>query len=164
MAISRKPLDPDTALVRLETLCADSEQCTANLLAKLRRWGVSASDASEIVDSLVDRRFVDDRRFAMAYARDKMRFGRWGRAKIRVGLYAKRIPAPLIDEALEALDDDLYSKVCLATLRSRVRSASLPGDYDGRTRLYRFGLQRGFEPALLSELIRSRKPWLEETD
>lgn len=157
-----KPVSPEMAMTRLEALCAASEQCSSDLLKKMNTWQIPADEAMKILDSLISRRFVDDDRFARAYARDKMRFSHWGHYKIRMGLAAKRISRHMIDDALNALDNDEYRSMCIATLRSKVRSAAIPCDYDGRTRLFRFGAARGFESQLLSNIIRSGAPWAED--
>ena len=82
----KKPISPEKAKVRLEELCARSEQCTGDAYKKLQTWGIARSDAETIVKSLVDRRFIDDERFCHAFVRDKMRFARWGRRKIKAAL------------------------------------------------------------------------------
>lgn len=52
--IRKKQITADEALVRLELLCARSEQCTFEVTQKLLRWGIPSSDRERIVDSLVD--------------------------------------------------------------------------------------------------------------
>ena len=59
-ALTRKPITPQQAMIRLETLCASSEQCTYELRQKLFRWGVGSSDSEKIIESLQRRKFVND--------------------------------------------------------------------------------------------------------
>lgn len=162
MALKRKNITPQQALVRLETLCAASEQCTHDLLNKMLRWGLQRDAADEVLDSLIDRRFVDDSRFAAAYARDKMRFSRWGRRKIAAALYARRISRSDIADALAGLPDEEYRLTCTRLLKSKVRSARLKQTPEDVRKLYAFGVARGFESALVSSLVRSGLPFSEE--
>lgn len=162
MKSSRREIKPDVALARLELLCARSEQCSADMLKKLSTWQVPAADAAAIMRRLREGRFVDDRRFALAYARDKMLFSGWGRYKIMRGLMSKRIPRDLIDEALESLDPETYRETALRVLRSKARSIKEGNTYEGRTKLFRSGASRGFESELLSSLIRSHDLWDQE--
>lgn len=154
MALNRKTVTPEQALARLETLCAASEQCTYDLCTKLMRWGIASGIAEKIIESLVDRRFVDDRRFSLAFARDKLRFNRWGRRKIAAAMIAKRLPRTCIAEAIEQLPADEYQAICLRLLRAKKVSAKLSSSLDDRRKLYAFGISRGFESALVAAALR----------
>ena len=126
---------------------------------KLIAWQIPSTDAERILDSLVDDRFVDDRRFARAFAADKMRFSGWGRYKIMRGLMAKRIDRATIDQALDALDVDEYASTARRVLISKARAIAEGNTYEGRTKLFRFGASRGFETDLIARLIRAENLW-----
>ncbi len=148
----------EKALERLEILCARSEHSEGELRQKLYRWGLSSADAERIIDSLRSRKYVDDERFARAYVRDKLRFSRWGRAKIRMGLIAKRVDSATITIAIdEEISEEEYESILIAVLKMKARSIDDADSYEGRTRLFRFGVSRGFEPGLVSNAIRSQK-------
>lgn len=152
--IRKKQVTADDALVRLELLCARSEQCSSEVMQKLQRWGVAVSDRSHILDSLVDRRFVDDARYAKAYARSKFLFSRWGRKKIRLGLIAKRIPRNLIDEAVsEATSGDAYIDTLRSLMRSKARQMDRPLGREDALKVCRFAMQRGFEWEHVSRVL-----------
>ena len=90
-------MKPEQALMRLESLCARSEQSTWELRQKLMRWGIDDAASGKIIEQLVKTKFVDDCRFAHAYCRDKFRFSRWGKVKITNGLVQKRISKEYIN-------------------------------------------------------------------
>ena len=96
----------------------------------------------------------DDERFARAYVRDKLLYSHWGRRKISLGLYAKRIDRDTIEDALDEIDTKEYEGILLAFLQSRVRSIKEGNTYEGRTKLYRAGVARGFEPETVARLIK----------
>lgn len=155
----KKELSASAAVARLEELCARSEQCSYDLRQKLRRWGVAESH-DDIIDRLIDARFVDDERFARAYVRDKYRFERWGRMKIARGLAAKRIARPTIEAAFGEIDPKEYARNCYRCLAAKLRKepADAPS-YETRQRMLRFGLQRGYEPSLMLRLIENPRLW-----
>lgn len=156
----KQPMSADAALARLEELCARSEQSSHDLRQKLVRWGVEPAAAEEVMASLIDRRFVDDARFARAYVRDKYRFDRWGRMKIVSGLIAKRINREIIDEALQEIDVREYARNCFRLLQAKLRQ--LPDGlerYEQRQRLLRFGAGRGYEAALIVKILDMEKLW-----
>ena len=45
----KKTITPQDALMRLETLCAQSEQCTYDLRQKLYRGGIPLPDSDKII-------------------------------------------------------------------------------------------------------------------
>ena len=156
---NKRPITAEKAMERLEALCVRSEHCEDELRRKLYRWGLSGADAEHIIESLRDRRYVDDERFARAYVRDKLRFSRWGRVKIRMGLMAKRVCGATIAAALaEEIAEEEYEEILISVLKMKMRSIEDAAGYEGRTRLFRFGVSRGFEPGMVSDVIRRKLP------
>ena len=153
-----KIITKQQALQKLEAMCARAEHCEGELREKLRKWNISRQDSDEIIDSLRDGRYVDDARFAKAYVRDKLRFNHWGRKKIAMGLYAKRVSKELINEALAEIDQEEYQGILAALLQTKVRqNPELPDSLEGRQKLFRFALSRGFESSLTARIIKNLK-------
>lgn len=145
---------PEQMLVRLETLCSRSEQCEYELREKMRRKGLAPADIESVLESLRSRRYVDDMRFAHAYVRDKYRFSAWGRRKIELGLRAKRIDAAIIREALSEIESEVYAENLRHILLRKVASSSDAGTYEGRTKVFRHAVSRGYEPDMVSTELR----------
>ncbi len=101
-----KTLTPPEALHRAAALCSSSEHCIADIREKLSRWGIGEPDARTIVERLVQERFIDEERYAIALAKDKFRFSGWGRIKIRYALQQKRIGNSDIGNALSLSDEE----------------------------------------------------------
>ena len=78
---NKKEVTPQKALEMMAGLCAKFEQCPYDIMAKLRKFGLTAEDAGEVLDSLREQKFVDEARYARSFARDKVRFSGWGRSK-----------------------------------------------------------------------------------
>lgn len=147
---SRKSTPPsrDKLLLQMSGLCAKCEQCEHDLREKMRRKGASAADIDHVIDYLYDHRFLDEERFARAYARDKLRFNGWGRIKIRVMLTAKRVSREAIAGAMEATDIPEYLEVLERMVQSKAGSLDL-SDAADRQKLVRSIYARGFEPQLI---------------
>lgn len=150
---TRRPPSPEAMLSRMASLCARSEQCEADIAAKLHKAGLSRDDADSIMRRLRDDRFLDNRRFARAFASDKSRFAGWGRVRIRMALAMKRIPSDIVAEALDNIDDEEYMKVMRRTARAKARTLDI-SLRDDRTKLYRHLLSRGYESALAVKVIK----------
>ena len=156
----KRTLTPRQALVKLEELCSRSEQCSYDVKQKLFKWGIPADAAAKIIDSLVATRYIDDRRFALAYTRDKYIFARWGRKKIANGLYAKRIDRSLIDSALTSIDNREYAQIAFKVIIAKLRTLSDQiQPFEKRQRLKLYGISRGYETSLIIKILESRKLW-----
>lgn len=156
--MQRKPITPQMALSRLATLCARAERCRFELEQKLRQWGVRPSDSEQILARLARERYFDDSRFAAAFARDKALYAHWGRRKIDAALRVKHISATDIADALDSLDEDEYRAALSATINAKARTLPEIQSYESRSKLYRFALTRGYEPALALAYIKSLTP------
>lgn len=145
----KKPADPDALLKRMATLCAKSEQCSFDISTKLYKAGLPKEKREEIIEYLTANRYLDDSRFAKAFASYKVRFSAWGKRKIRAALAAKRIESSLVSAALEAIDDNDYTEALRRVIKVRLQELD-PEDREQRAKLYRQLLQRGFESDFIS--------------
>ena len=143
----------DKLLSSLQTLCARKEYCSADMYKKaLKGLDGDEDGAAEMVALLVKDKFVDDLRYATAFARDKAGLDGWGPVKIRFQLRGKGIAAATIDEALAAVDADKADERMRAVLEAKART--LKGDPELRLKLLKFGLQRGYEYDRLDPAVR----------
>ncbi len=155
---SKPPITYENALNRLATLCSASEQCSFDLIQKLHRWGLTQVDIDRVIGKLREYRFVDDRRFARAYAHDKLCYNGWGKKKIYQALMLKRIPRELITEAFEEFDDEEYRSIAERVVRAKASSfRSSPLTREEKIKVIKHALSRGFEYSLISEIIRNLK-------
>ena len=128
----------------LEAQCAKREYCTSDILRKaVMRCEGDAAAAAEIVESLKADGFVDDVRYASAFAREKASLTGWGPVKIKFALRAKRISDADIEAALSEIDASSASDRMERLLRSKWKT--LQGDGQARLKLIKFALTRGYE-------------------
>ena len=140
-----KTLTPPEALHRAAALCSSSEHCITDIREKLSRWGIGELDARTIVERLVQERFIDEERYAIAFAKDKFRFSGWGRIKIRYALQQKRIGNNDIVNALSLIDE---------LLEKKSRSINDEDVEVRRSKLLRFAASRGFETELVFRILK----------
>ena len=153
-----KPLTPPEALHRAAALCSSAEHCKADIYDKLARWGISPADSRVIIDRLVQERFIDEPRYAIAFVKDKFRFSGWGRIKMRYALQQKRIDGSDIDAALACLDEEQYTQRLLDLLRAKARSTTGDDTEARRAKLFRFATSRGFESSLIFNALKQIEP------
>lgn len=135
--------DPKKILERYERQCARMEYCSSDIRRKaLKALGGDADAAEKIVASLVKDGFVDDRRYAGAFVREKSALQGWGEAKLRFMLAGKGISRDVIADALTEIDAEKASARLEKLLQAKART--LEGDPAFRLKLLKFGLSRGF--------------------
>lgn len=135
--------DPQKVADRLRGLCSRREYCRSDVMKKaVAAMDGDQSEAARIVDILVEERYVDDLRYASAFARDKSSISGWGRVKISHMLSAKGISRDIIKEALEEIDEEKASSRLDKLLQSKARS--LKDDPQAKLKLLRFALGRGY--------------------
>ena len=141
------------ALLRLTTLCSQAEHCSGEMEDKMRKWGMAPDAQARVMEYLTKNKFVDDERYARAFALDKIRYNKWGRRKVEQALWAKRIDEPTRQLVLGEIADDEYLAVLRPLLNSRGRSIKAADRYELNRKLVRFALGRGFDYALIRRCI-----------
>ena len=141
----RRDKTPEQALAALMRRCAKAERSSGDALRLMRGWGVADADARRVLDRLIADRFIDDRRYAEAFVREKMNLSGWGRYKIGASLRAKGIPQALVAEAMAQTDGtDMGDRLPEILLR-RMRPLKAASAFDARAKLMRYALSQGYD-------------------
>lgn len=131
-------------LSRLEAQCVKREYCVRDIMAKaLKAVEGNQAEADELVASLRADKFVDDARYAAAFAREKSSLTGWGPVKIRFVLRAKGLSETDIASGLAEIDssraEDRLERLTAAKWKS------LQDDPQGKLKLIKFALSRGYD-------------------
>ncbi|MBQ7811931.1 MAG: RecX family transcriptional regulator [Bacteroidales bacterium] len=130
-------------LDRMRRLCSRREYCSSDILKKATEGSDGdAVAAREILEVLTKEKYVDDLRYASAFARDKASIAGWGDVKIRYMLSAKGISTSVIEAALLEIDRPKAGQRLEKLMENKWKS--LKGDPHGKLKLIRFALGRGY--------------------
>ena len=136
-------MEEKKVLERLQRQCARMEYCTSDIRRKaLKAMEGDADAADRIVSSLVKDRFVDDLRYAAAFAREKSSLQGWGPVKIRFQLRGKGISDEIITEALQEVDPEKAASKLDRLAADKYRL--LKDDPQCRLKLLKALLSRGY--------------------
>jgi len=106
MAFSRsKTYTLDAAQAAIQRYCAFQERCQSEVEERLRSMGVLPEAQADLVAELMAKGYLNEERFARAYARGKFRIKGWGPRKIAQGLQSKRVSSACISLGLSELSD-----------------------------------------------------------
>ncbi|MBQ3716886.1 MAG: RecX family transcriptional regulator [Paludibacteraceae bacterium] len=134
--MEKRELSKAEWLDKAEAYCARSEHCAADVRRKLYEWDAPADLSDFIEQNLYANDFLNDARFCHAYVHDKVEYQSWGRMKIQAGLHALELPEKAIREALDSIDETVYTRNLHSLIASRKN--------DSEDKRLRFLLQRGF--------------------
>lgn len=143
----------DEILYKLAAKCSTSEQCLSDIEAKLAKYDLPDEEKTRIIRHLVEEKYIDDRRYAEAFVRDKYRFNKWGRIKIAQGLRMKGIDSETISTAMEAIDETEYLDILRDLIKAKRKSTRGKNDYEINGKLVRFATGRGFEYAAIRQCM-----------
>ena len=149
-----RPLSSDQVLDKMAKYCAYQERCVKDVTEKLKNFDISPKDKEKILNYLIDNRFVNDERFAKAFVRGKINQSGWGLNKIRFHLMQKGIDKALIDEALQAFDEEAYRQRLAEVLKTKAKTIKAANIFEKKRKLAAFAIQRGFEANLVWEILK----------
>ncbi len=149
---------PEQALASLMRLCAKAERSSGDALRLMRRWGISDADSRRVLERLVADRFIDDRRYAEAFVREKMRLSGWGAYKIGATLRTKGIAQAIITQAMEQFADADVRERLSELLARRLRTLKAKSPFDARAKLVRYAVSQGYDYATARECAEAAVP------
>lgn len=141
------------ALLRLTSLCSTAEHCSHEMLEKMRRWEIDEDAQARIMEYLVKEKYIDDERYARFFAKDKIRYNKWGRRKVEQAMWQKHIDADIQQCVLGEIDDDEYLLILRPLLKSKRRTVKAANNYEMNMKLIRFAMGRGFTMDIIRQCL-----------
>ena len=137
----------------MRRLCSRREYCVSDIRTKLmKELEGDVQKVETALTKLKEERYVDDLRYATAYARDKAAISGWGPTKIRYMLSAKGVAKDVVIEALNEVDEGKASSRLEKLLENKYKS--LKDDPQWKIKLLRFALGRGYSYDEVNDQIR----------
>ncbi|MGD9992121.1 MAG: regulatory protein RecX [Salinivirgaceae bacterium] len=144
------------ALNKCMDICSRREYCSYDVLEKLRRWELPEPDAEKIIEQLKKDRFISHERYCQAFVSDKIKFNHWGKIKIAYYLKQKQLEHNIIQDALETIDDNLYAEIIRSEIKKKQKTVKAKSDYEKQGKVAQSVIAKGFEPALVFELLKNK--------
>ena len=143
---TKRTKTPQQALQSLMRMCARSERSSGDALRLMKRWGVADDEAHKVLARLQTERFIDDRRFAEAFVRDKLNLSGWGAYKIKMSLRTKGVAREIVEEVVSQMIEATNMKERLEDIMQRkLRTLKYSSTYEAKTKLIRFAASRGYD-------------------
>ncbi len=104
--MSKKIITALVALEKIRAWCAYQERYQEEVRRKLLQWGIDPEVAEHHIATLIEEDFLNEERFAKAFARGKFRIKKWGRRKILYELRKRGLSEYCIRVAMKEIPEE----------------------------------------------------------
>lgn len=155
MNSKKRPLTLKEATLKAADFCAYQERTQQQVRDKLYDYGLRSDEVEEALGDLITEGFVNEERYALAYAGGKFRMKKWGRLKILQGLKTAKISEYCINRAMLEIDEDVYESTLRELLEKKKSTVSGANQFIVSKKLANYAMQKGYEAELVWNVIRS---------
>ena len=149
----KKYFTKEQALQKLKQYCAYQERCHSEVKDKLYKLGVWKKEHDEIIATLIEENYLNEERFAIAFAGGKFRVKQWGRVKIKYELKQKQVSEYCIKKALKQIEEGDYLKVLNKLAKEKYASLKREQYLVRKKKTMNFLIGKGYEIELVKEAV-----------
>ncbi len=153
----KKKFTPAQAILKAEAYCAYQERCQQEVRDKLYEWGLFPDAVESIIAKLISDNFLNEERFAKAYAGGKFRIKKWGRIKIKLELKKRKISEYCIKQAMKEIPEDTYMETLKQLIQKKSNDIKGGKEHIRDLKVAHYIISRGFENDLIWEVIKELK-------
>ena len=137
----------------LENFCAYQERCHKDVEKKLYELKMIPEAKEKIMLHLLQHNFLNEERYAKAFARGKFSIKNWGKRRIINELKFKNISSYNINVALKEIHDDDYLNTLHKIAEKKLTFIKESNAFKKRNKLYAFLISKGYEPELVYKVV-----------
>lgn len=149
----KKTYTPTQAFLKAQLFCSYQERCQQEVRDKLYDWGLFPDAVENILAQLITENFLNEERFAKAYAGGKFRIKKWGRIKIKLELKKRHISDYCIRKALQEIDETVYAQTLKTLIEKKTKETKDKNPLVKNAKVARYVASRGFEQDLIWDTI-----------
>lgn len=150
----RKKYSADIAWQKICKWCAFQERSQQEVRDKLYDYGLVSGELEAMIARLISENFLNEERFAIAFAGGKFRQLAWGRVKIKMALKQKKVSEYCIRKALASISSADYRKQLEQVLAKRGREEKEKNTIKRNFKLAQYAISRGFEPEFVWAILK----------
>ena len=152
-----KMTDPHLALVKMQSWCAYQERSQQEVRDKLYDLGMRTEAVENIISHLIQDNFLNEERFALAFARGKFTIKKWGRIKIKQELKQKRVSDYCLKKALQQIDETEYMNTLKKLIETKRKLIKEPNKIKLQYKLMNYALSKGYEKDIVFDVLNSKE-------
>lgn len=137
--------------------CAMQERAHFDADVKLRSWGVPEDEREQIIVELISDNFLNEERYARAFARGKFRMKKWGWNKIKMELKRKGVSKYSTALAKEEIEADEYAEALREVIRKKWPLINAKNEWERTQKLLQYAASRGYEYEIVQKCLEEYK-------
>ena len=141
------------ALSKIYRYCAYQERSHREVKNKLFEYGLYTNQVDEILSRLITENFLNEERFAKAFAGGKFRMLKWGRLKIQQELEREGLTPKCIARGMAEIDSSDYSKALKTLIKKKALITKAENPFQKKNKIARFAIGKGYEPELVWQAV-----------
>jgi regulatory protein len=149
----RKYTDAATALIKMQQFCAYQERSHNEVRSKLIDIGVYGDTIDEIIIELIQENFLNEERFAKAFARGKFNIKKWGRLRIKQELKLHKISDYCVRKAMEEITEEDYFGTLHLLVTKKSELLKEQDTFKLRQKLFAYTHSKGYETSIINEVL-----------
>lgn len=143
----------EEATRKMEQYCAYQERCHKEVVERLKKMNMIPLAIDSIVNHLIEHNFLNESRFAKAYARGKFNVKKWGRNRITRELKLREISRFNIRDAMNEIPEEEYLNTLHDIAGKRLSQIGENNHLKKKQKLVNYLLYRGWEPHLVYDKV-----------
>ena len=148
-----KIIGKQEAYIKACNYCAYQERLQEEVRDKLKTLKVSNEVIEEIISELIVNNFLNEERYAKAYAGGKYRIKKWGRLKIVRNLESKGVSPYCIKKGIAEIEEGDYRDTLYKILTAKKDQIQEENIFILKNKLSVYAIGKGYEPELVWETI-----------
>ncbi|HRD37568.1 MAG TPA: regulatory protein RecX [Bacteroidia bacterium] len=138
----------------MKNWCAYQERSQFEVRNKLFEYGIFNEEAENIISQLIQENFLNEERFALAFARGKFRIKRWGRIKIKLELKQHKVSEYCISKALKQIDGNEYFATLEKIIEKKTKEIKESNKIKKQYKIIKYAMSRGYEQDIIMDAIK----------
>jgi regulatory protein len=156
MSFQIKNIGTEAAFRKIKHYCAYQERAHAEVKQKLYGYGLYKNEVELLISQLIEENYLNEERFAIAFAGGKFRIKQWGKTKIKYELKLKQVSEYCIKKALKEISDEDYEKTLQKLTAEKLESLkSEKNIFTKRSKLQNYLVGKGYEFDVVGRLVSS---------
>lgn len=140
-------------ILQLRNYCAYQERCHSEVREKARELGLRGAGVEQAMAELISENFLNEERYAGAFAGGKFRMQQWGRRKITAELQQRQVSAYCIKKGLAEIDEADYQAALEKLAGKKWDSLGKDSLPKRKQKTWAYLAQKGYEPALITPVL-----------
>jgi regulatory protein len=149
------PLTETEAWNKVTAFCAYRERSRKEVIEKLYAYGLDKDTIEKLLKRLESEKYLQEERFAYAFAGGKFRLKNWGKRRIELELKARGIPEKDISNALNEIQEKDYLSTLkkLADKKEKELLSKEPNEWKRRQKIAAFLIRKGYEQEKVFKMV-----------